>query len=253
MIGQATARVESSWKRHFQSAFGTPYFPSRQKWAAVWPRLSELPSSPLRVLDAGCGGGAWCSELAARRPKWSIVGLDRDAGRLLRAEEMARRLSLNNVSFAQSDFFSYAPQQQFDVVLSVCSAHYLAEQGKGEELFARFGSWLTSTGGLFLLGPRTVEESSYVGWLSEPDAHRVFSAIELEHLCTAAHLKIEQLVPVLSAAGAIAHQLTISPARGAPGRAALFPIQVLLSWVDARQSVQLSKKSAWWFLVARPT
>ena len=251
MIGQATARVESSWRRHFQSAFGTPYFPSRQKWTAVWPYLSELPSSPLRVLDAGCGSGVWCSELAALRPDWTIVGLDSDADCASQAQELARTLSLDNVTIVHDDFLGYISEQQFDVVISVCSAHYLAEQGKGEELFARFGSWLTSTGRLVLLGPRTVEESSYVGWLSEPAAHRVFCASELVRLCAVGDLRIERLVPVLSAAGAIAHQLAMSPARGIPGRAALFPIQMLLSWVDARHSVPHSKRSAWWFLVAR--
>jgi len=45
-------------------------------------RLEFLRSEPLRVLDAGCGTGIACAQLAGRFPQADIVGLDWSAGML---------------------------------------------------------------------------------------------------------------------------------------------------------------------------
>jgi len=87
-----------------------------------------------------------------------MVGLDHDPDRVEHATGLASTLGLRNVSIVQDTFLSYSPELKFDVVLSVCSAHYLTEQGHGEELFARFRSWLSPSGYLVLLGPRTFDE-----------------------------------------------------------------------------------------------
>lgn len=104
MIGRATAPLHGIVRRVLQSRLGLPSIEVRQKWLAVWPVLAALPPNGLRVLDAGCGDGTWTAELAARRPQWQLVGVDRDEAGIHHAARKAKRLGLRNVQFLATDF-----------------------------------------------------------------------------------------------------------------------------------------------------
>ena len=102
MVGQATARLEPYPRRWIQSVWGHGDIDMRQKWWALWPHLSKLPTTGLDILDAGCGAGRWVLELAARRPQWQVQGIDRDRGTINAAERARQRLGVENVSFLQA-------------------------------------------------------------------------------------------------------------------------------------------------------
>src|SRR5262249_10227811 len=58
---------------------------------------------PLRVLDAGCGDGAFALSLARQYPTWSIVAVDLADELLARGRESATQAKLANIEFVRGD------------------------------------------------------------------------------------------------------------------------------------------------------
>jgi SAM-dependent methyltransferase len=187
----------------------------------------------LHVLDAGCGGGAWSLELALRRREWSITGVDRFEPSLKAAETARRRLAVENVSFVYSDFLDFQPPEQFDVVLSIASAHYLLQEGSGEELFKRFGSWLRPGGLLLLFAPRCRREVPWFRLLPPPfELRDVVSAEPLRSLCRIGGLEVRTITPVIGVLGTLAKQISHAVSQSWFLRLATYPAQMMLTALD---------------------
>lgn len=263
MIGRATARLESIPRRWIQTVWGHADIDMRQKWWAVWPHLVALPSSRLDVLDAGCGAGRWVFELAQRRPAWSIVGLDRDAGAIRTAEANRQRLGFENISFVRAEYFEFNGERRFDVVLVVASAHYLAELGAAEQLFKTYASWLKPGGRLIFIDTRWEGPSPFFSLLPHPSTyHNVFSCDELSSACDHAGLTVERLSGQIGPLGIVAKQLGwVMNARPCPGRLrpspfralypALYPARLGLAWLDSRKTFRPEEPTLMWLLIAR--
>jgi SAM-dependent methyltransferase len=233
MIGRATAPVQPTARRLVQRVWGMTDIDDRQKWSAVWPAIDGLPRTVLRILDAGCGDGSWTIELAQRRPPWRLIGIDRDPGSIAHARSMADRLSIQSASFVTTDFLDYQPDAPFDVVLSVASAHYLADEGLGDALFARFASWLAPGGRLILYGPRRREEVPAFGGLPAPFAMReVFAPDDLSRLCAGAGLEVEALAGAVHRMGTLAKQIRRLAGSSASARVLAYPIELALVGLD---------------------
>jgi SAM-dependent methyltransferase len=256
VLGQAAAALERGPKRWFQQIWGYPYLHTRQDWQALWPSLVGLTQKRLVLLDAGCGPGRWSIELASRRPNWFVVGVDQNVEFLRQAERARRHLGLTNLVFVRAEFTALQTLACFDVVLSVHSAHYLAEAGLGPAEFAAFERCLKPGGRLILYGPRTASEAPWVAWLPKPGWHRVFSSAELRRLCAMNHLIVEQLQGRLGALGAIAKQLDWAlsgKARKIALYAGLLWLERLLSALDRLSARSEKESSLYWLLVARAT
>lgn len=254
MIGQATASLETPARRGLIRFWGLPDIHARQKWMAMWPEMRGLPSSGVRLLDAGCGTGRWALELAARRPGWSVTGLDREAASIREAEKLRKRLGAGNASFVEADFMNYEPELGYDVVLSVASAHYLVAAGAGEELFRKFGSWLNPGGRLLLLVPRRRQEASFVPWLPRPEWQDALSFDDLARLCRSGRLTVEVLRPSIGRAGAVAKQLDWAlkgPLRSVAQALGLYAFEVGLTHLDAAQDHGSSDPSVMVLLIGR--
>jgi trans-aconitate methyltransferase len=233
MIGRATAPVQPTARRLVQRVWGMADIDARQKWRAVWPAISGLPRTSLRVLDAGCGDGTWTLELARRRPLWRLIGIDRDAPSIACARSMAEQLSIQSARFITTDFLDYQPEAPFDAVLSVASAHYLVDEGLGEPLFAKFASWLAPGGHLILYGPRRREEVPVFDGLPAPfDMREVFAPADLSRFCTGAGLEIEALTAVVHRMGTLAKQIRRLAGSSVPARALAYPIELALVGLD---------------------
>ncbi|SDT24275.1 Methyltransferase domain-containing protein [Streptomyces sp. TLI_053] len=82
------------------------------------------PEEEGRVLDLGCGQGAWLLRALAARPRLRAVGVDLDAGALTRARESAeaggvqRRLGLHHL-----DVREFTDREPFELVLNVGATH----------------------------------------------------------------------------------------------------------------------------------
>jgi len=251
VIGMRTARVAGGRAREvLYRLWGIPDINVRQKWSVVWPELEALEEEGVRLLDAGCGMGLWSLEIAARRPEWHVVGLDKNAGAVAEAERLRQALGLSNVQFVVEDFLSFKAREKFDVVLSVASAHYLAARGRGEAVFAAFCSWLGPGGRVILLGPRAKGEVPFVGFLPRPaSANRdVFTREQLLGLAEETGLRILKLRPAVFWPGTLAKQL--SAVDGAL-RYGFYPLEILLSVVDRLWPPALAGKSSFWLLVAQ--
>lgn len=254
MVGQATAAVESAPRRWLQRVWGLPYIHARQDWSVVWPALAAMPHEGTRLLDAGCGRGRWSLELAARRPGWRIVGLDRDAAALRIAEEARRKLGLSNLSFVQADFADFRAPPAFDVVLSVCSAHYLAAAGGGDDLFQCFATALRPGGRLVLYAPRAADEVPWLPFLPRPVWHDIFTAPQLRALCTVNGFRVSRLEGELGRAGTIVKQIDILAGgrwRRAALAAGLYGVECALVAWDRRGHRRPGTGTLMWLLVAQ--
>ncbi len=252
MLGRATHRLAPPPKRWLRRIWGVADIHMRQKWRLLWPLLETLPRYGVRLLDAGCGDGDWSLELAARRPSWEIVGVDIDPIALEGAERARRQLRLDNVSFIQASFLELEASG-FDAVLSVGSAHYLAEQGHGAELFDRFRSWLEPGGRLFLIGPRRTSDVWFTPLLARPDSHPVFTEEELRRLCGQSALAVEKLDACVGQLATVAKQLGWEAERRGPAwlQRALYPVQWSFTATDSLFAHADSRNSLMWILVAR--
>ncbi|HEY1252044.1 MAG TPA: class I SAM-dependent methyltransferase [Thermoanaerobaculia bacterium] len=224
---------------------------ARQKWKAVWPRLSTLPLDRFRLLDAGCGSGGWSLELASRRPGWTIVGVDRDGPAVATAEARRRALGLTNVSFLEADFLEFRPAERFDALLSVASAHYLVQANKGRALFGAFASWLEPGGVLVLFGPRRREEMPVTRILPAVHGREIFGYGDLDSLCRESGLVPEVIAPAVGRVGTLAKQVgRIGQDSRWLGRFT-YPVQRLLDAFEQGTPVPGDRRSSAWLVVAR--
>jgi SAM-dependent methyltransferase len=235
----------------------------RQKWWALWPHLARLSHGSLDVLDAGCGAGRWVFELAALRPQWRVQGIDRDAASIATAQDVRRRLGLENTSFVCSEYFAFDAEAQFDVVLVVTSAHYLAEEGAARRLFETYARWLKPGGRLIFIDTRWDGPSPFFSSLPHPrNYHNVFSFNELSVMTQDAGLTVEHLYGTVGPLGVAAKQLGWMtsmhpcPVRETPTRVralhpALYPARLGLAWLDSRRTFRPDQLTLMWLLVAR--
>jgi SAM-dependent methyltransferase len=251
MLGQAIGGLRGPLSARFQRWYGVADLHARQKWNILWPRLAELPERGLSVLDAGCGDGIWSFEMAARRPGWQIQGIDLDAPKIAWAQQARQRLNVPNAEFAVADFLKFTPAKPVDLVLSVASAHYLAQIGRGPELLGCFRRWLRPGGTLVLYGPRHLPESPVAAWLPKLSGEWGFTRQQLQDWCGEAGLTVNAIEPAVGRLGTIAKQIAIRSGASTPLRAATYPLTLALDWVDRRRQGGERASSAWCLIATR--
>jgi SAM-dependent methyltransferase len=251
MLGVATSALTPGAFRWIERTWGCADIHARQKWNVMWPLLSRLPRSKVRLLDAGCGSGKWALEIAARRPNWTITGVDYDAHAISIAESGRQRLGLTNVSFRHDDFLEFQPSVPFDLILSVASAHYLVDAGQGERLFRRFNAWLAPGGQLLLLGPRHAPEVPTLSFLGALPSQRGFRGSDLEKLCHASGLAVDSIDPEIGRLGTLAKQVAVSAGKSGVARLCAYPFEVALTAMDKWIPLNKRNRSAVWVLAGR--
>jgi SAM-dependent methyltransferase len=252
MLGQAIAPLYPAPRRWLQRVWGAPDNHTRQQWDALWPHLARLPRAGVRPLDAGSGDDGWTSELAARRPGWHVAGIDRSRERVAQADAACRRLHVCNADFVRADFLAYRPADTYDAVLTVASAHYLAEEGEGAPLFQRSGDWLAPGGHLLFFGPRGRDEVPRLAYLPPPFRLRdLLDGEALLALCRGAGLTVDLLARCLGPLATHAKQLSCLAGGSRAMSAASCPVQLLLTACDGARAPEARRgRSAAWLLVA---
>jgi SAM-dependent methyltransferase len=77
-----------------------------------------------RLLDLGCGEGAWLNRALSARPDATAVGVDLDPVGLERGRaEAAHRAVADRLELIAGDAAEHVPDRPFDVVLSVGASH----------------------------------------------------------------------------------------------------------------------------------
>lgn len=81
----------------------------------------------LRILDAGCGDGAFANSVARAHPGWSVRGVDQAADLLERGRRAAERRRIANVSFAHGDVTEDLGSEAYDAVVAIESLEEIPE------------------------------------------------------------------------------------------------------------------------------
>jgi SAM-dependent methyltransferase len=79
----------------------------------------DLSLDGKRILDAGCGQGAYSLWLASRYPTSHIVALDLDPTAIDIAKSEQRAKQVDNVTFAVGDLANLSAECQYDLVCSI--------------------------------------------------------------------------------------------------------------------------------------
>jgi trans-aconitate methyltransferase len=89
--------------------------------------LLDLKGSE-RTLDVGCGNGKNTSEIAARVPQGSVVGVDASAAMIAFAASHYDKAAYPNLEFAVADARHLPFGPEFDLVVSFNALHWIPEQ-----------------------------------------------------------------------------------------------------------------------------
>lgn len=76
-----------------------------------------------RILDLGCGDGVLTAQLAALTPQGSVLGIDASHGMI----EIARTNVADNLSFAVRDINDLNLENEFDIVFSNATLHWIKD------------------------------------------------------------------------------------------------------------------------------
>lgn len=110
----------------------------------VYPYLERYAKNG-SILDLGCGPGNTANELAATAYQ-TYVGVDVSEVALSKARKRTQESGrLNNNLFAQEDFLTYVPTQQFDVILFRESMYHVP-LGKVKAILDRYSRYLKDHG-----------------------------------------------------------------------------------------------------------
>lgn len=153
----------------------------RHPWPG-WDRVIEGITTPVRVLDAGCGAGRFRALLEARSiPVTRYVGVDRSAGLLDRARDR-----YPDAEWASTDLFGALDAGPFDLVVAFGVLHHVAGAARRRQLVRRLAARLDAGGRLavtvwqFAQAPRftrrTMAWATYNATAPEPIDERAIEA-----------------------------------------------------------------------------
>ena len=165
--GPIAARPDLANAQHYEvpAAFFRAVLGPRMKYSAChWPpgvgdlaaaetSMLELTAARagvedgMRILDLGCGWGAFALWAARRYPSSRLVALSNSAAQGGFIDARARELGLDNVTARTADVNDWAPAGPFDRVVSVEMFEHMRNY---QLLLDRIAGWLAPEGRLFV-------------------------------------------------------------------------------------------------------
>jgi cyclopropane-fatty-acyl-phospholipid synthase len=100
-----------------------------------------------RILDLGCGWGAFALYAAERFPRARILGVSSSASQRRYVEQHARERGLTNVRVVTASVARWEPSEKFDRIVSVEMFEHMRNY---DALLARISRWLAPAGRLFV-------------------------------------------------------------------------------------------------------
>lgn len=101
----------------------------------------------MRVLDLGCGWGAWALWVAETFPAADVVAVSNADAQRRYIDQAAAQRGLRNVTAITADINTFAPDGTFDRIVSVEMFEHLRNY---EQLLTRIDAWLRPAGTLFV-------------------------------------------------------------------------------------------------------
>jgi len=131
-----------------------------------WPAFQRLLPASLegaRVLDLGCGFGAYAREMRARGAA-SVLAVDLSERML---EEARARSSDDAITYVRASLEEFEPERRaYDLVLSTLTLHYLPDVAP---LFRRVAAALVPGGRFAFSVEHPIYTAAGLGWQTAPD------------------------------------------------------------------------------------
>ena len=151
--------------------------------------LELIDKASARILDLGTGTGAIALALASERPAWQIMAVDVVPEAVVLAEGNRRCLGFENVTVAESDWFSNLHRQKFDLI--VANPPYIDRADphlhRGDVLFEPSSALVSRNNGLADLEAIVADAGWYLseaGWLLLEHGYQ--QAVEVSRLLSEA-------------------------------------------------------------------
>jgi len=165
--GPIALETEAANRQHYEvpaAFFERVLGPHRKYSCALWrPGTTDLAAAEVamlglvaeraaladgqRVLDLGCGWGAFSLFCAKRFPASRVVGVSNSKSQAEFIRREADRAGLRNLSVVTADVNAFDPGERFDRVVSVEMFEHVRNHGR---LLARIARWLDPRGLLFV-------------------------------------------------------------------------------------------------------
>lgn len=85
--------------------------------------LEEIQFPAEKILEVGCGAGAFCRLVSTRAKE--VTGIDLSAKMIAKAEDLSQ--NLNNISYLANDYFGLEfPAGHFEYIVSIATAHHFS-------------------------------------------------------------------------------------------------------------------------------
>lgn len=144
--------------------------------------MESKKDDSVSIVDLGAGTGAIGLALASERPRWQIVGLEKNVEALALAKKNKRQLTLDNIVFYHSDWFDSVNNHRFDIIVSNppyidINDHHLSE---GDVRFEPKTALVAENNGLADLDYIIQTSSNYLrlnGWLLLEHGNQQGSAV----------------------------------------------------------------------------
>jgi len=160
--------------------------------------LERIPiDKAVKVLDLGTGTGAIALAVARERPRAQVMATDASTEALAVAQRNAERHRINNVSFAQGDWFAPLGDQRFDVIVSnpPYIEHHDPHLNQGDLRFEPISALASGADGLDDIR-RIVRDAgrhlSWEGWLLFEHGWNQGEAVRML-LCNASFAKVSTM------------------------------------------------------------
>ena len=222
-------------QRAYVRLLGIPEIGFRLRAMYFSRALAHRPS-PHRVLDAGCGIGAYSLMLARRYPLAEVVGCDIDKTKTAFCNELRDEIGLANVRFVEADVTDLADVRgQFDLILCIDVLEHVEDY---RAALASFHRVLGPEGDLYVHVPRANQERlfrRFDHWQLASHVRDGFSGENLAWDFQQAGFDVERVTPTFGFLGKLAwelNHLTLQWNLGVAG--AVFPMLFALAGLDHR-------------------
>lgn len=197
--------------------------------------LPHVPGGVRKVLDVGCGRGAFVLHLA-RRGHAFVAGMDLDADRLRRARVASRRLALSNAHWFVGDILCAGLRGGFDVVLCVDNLEHIDDDAGA---LSAMRECLADGGRLVLHVPSLERRWPVFAWKENFDApghvRPGYDIERLRALLLEAGFRIEHLRPTYGVlenlANNISYMITQAREKNRALYALVFPILLFITFL----------------------
>jgi 2-polyprenyl-3-methyl-5-hydroxy-6-metoxy-1,4-benzoquinol methylase len=171
--------VDYLWGLYFSEAFWVTHHRLFQFFLTEF--VSALPDRG-SALEAPVGSAVFLTQLLAKKPKWSGVGVDLSKSAIDLSTELARaKRQSNRIKLVMSDIETYSPNERFDAI--ICG-EFLEHVEDPVAILKKLTSVLAEGGSLFL---------TTVAWAAFPDHIFLYhSAQEIRDHIAASGLTIKK-------------------------------------------------------------